>query len=240
MAAKALQAVHRRERRLQTFDRLRRADPTEIPGAGDGEQVEADVGRRGSVSDRRRGFFLKIIGRQHVVAFSHEGLEVAPGPTRGLPKDLPFSFGNRSQALAAWRQADDARGGGRDQPERDERRRDGPCSVAWEQRDQQRYDGEAERPGHSQREPSEIETLSRGGLRRRRPFEQVAAADENPPQRSRDGVAHHPGLVGQKREVQGRQDHGQSQILAERPEVTRNRDPGTPRRNRRNHGDEIR
>src|SRR5271156_5822555 len=101
MAAKARFTAHRGESRLQAFDCWGRADPAEIPGADDGEQVEADVGRRGSVSDRWRGFFLKIIGRQHVVALGDEGLEVAPGPARGLPKDLRFTFGNGSHALAA-------------------------------------------------------------------------------------------------------------------------------------------
>ena len=75
MAAKARHASHRRERRFQPVDGLGRADPTEIPGADDGKQIEADVGRRGSVGDAGRGVFLEIVRRQHVVGRRHERFE---------------------------------------------------------------------------------------------------------------------------------------------------------------------
>ena len=68
VTAHALQATHRRERRLKTIDRLTSPDPTEIASANDRKKIEADIGRRGPMRDRRRRIVLKIVGRQHVVA----------------------------------------------------------------------------------------------------------------------------------------------------------------------------
>ena len=44
-----------------------RADPAEVARADDGEQIEADVGRRGAMRDDRRRVLLEIVRRQHVV-----------------------------------------------------------------------------------------------------------------------------------------------------------------------------
>ena len=70
------------------------------------------------------------------------------------------------------------------------------------ERQKQRCRGEDKRSRHSDGEPLEIETLCRRSLRRGSPLEQMSAADEKPPQRPRDGVAHRPGLIRQKRNIQ--------------------------------------
>ena len=70
------------------------------------------------------------------------------------------------------------------------------------ERQKQRRRGEDKRSRHSDGEPLEIETLCCRGLRCGSPLEQMSAADEKPPERPRDGVAHRPGLIRQKRNIQ--------------------------------------
>jgi hypothetical protein len=55
---------------------------------------------------------------------------------------------------------------------------------------------------HSHGESPEIETLCRRRLRRRSPLEQMSVRDAKPPQRPHDGVAHQPGLIRQKSNIQ--------------------------------------
>ena len=93
MTAHALHATHRRERRLQPINRLTRSDPAEIASANDRKKIEADVGRRGPMRDRRRRIVLKIVGRQHVVGRRDESLEESPGAARGPPQRLRIGVG---------------------------------------------------------------------------------------------------------------------------------------------------
>ncbi len=85
VSAEALQAAHRRKRRLEPFDRLVGPDPAEVASADDGKEIEAEIGRRRPMRDRRRRIVLKIVGRQHVVGRRDESLEEPPGAARGSP-----------------------------------------------------------------------------------------------------------------------------------------------------------
>ncbi len=63
-----------------------RPGPAEVARGHRGQQVEADVGRRGAVGDDRLRVLLEVVGRQHVVGGRHEGLEEAPGAARDQPQ----------------------------------------------------------------------------------------------------------------------------------------------------------
>ena len=88
MAAKPREPAHGRQRRLQPFNRFGRSDPAEIAGARHREQIEAEIGRRGPVGERRGRVLLEIVRRQHVVGRRDEGLEEPPGPPRDQPQRL--------------------------------------------------------------------------------------------------------------------------------------------------------
>ena len=79
VSAKTRHASHCRKRRFQPFDGLGRANPTEVTGADDGKQVQADVCRRGSVGDLGFGILLKVVRRQHIVFRRHKRFEEPPG-----------------------------------------------------------------------------------------------------------------------------------------------------------------
>ena len=90
-------------------DGVGEADPAEIAGRDDGQQVDADIGRRGPRRhDRLRGF-LEIVRRQHVVLGRHEGLEIEPGAARHGAQ--PGLVGGRDDqpVLGLGRAADPAR-----------------------------------------------------------------------------------------------------------------------------------
>ena len=131
MAAETLHAAHGRQSGLKPFDRFLRSKPSEVAGAGQREEVEAEIGRGCAMRHFRRGILLKIVGRQHVVGAGDEGLEEAPGAARGQPQGLRVVTGQGFSAGATRRQADPARHGGRRQPERREsaRQQRVPASV---------------------------------------------------------------------------------------------------------------
>ena len=144
MSAEALQPAHRRERRLEPIDRPVGSDPAEIARADDGKEIEAEIGRRRPMRDRRRRIVLKIVGRQHVVGRRDEGLEEPPGAARGSPERLGVGVGHRQLSGRSRRQTDAARDGRRGDPQRGERKRHRPRSVAERQSDN-RCDGADER-----------------------------------------------------------------------------------------------
>ena len=73
-----LEALDRRERRLETLDHLHRADPAEVACGHGRQEVQADVGRRRAVRDRRSGVILEVVRRQPVVVRPDERLEEPP------------------------------------------------------------------------------------------------------------------------------------------------------------------
>src|SRR5208282_5579357 len=96
-------------------------------------------------------------------------------PARDLTQGQRLGLRNLRDRLDARRKADVTRDSGRNQPQRDERRRNRPTSAPEWDRQKQRSRGENKRPRHSDGEPLEIETLCRRGLRRWSPLEQMSA-----------------------------------------------------------------
>ena len=188
------------------------------------------------MGDLRCGILLEVVRRQHILVCCHKRFEKSPGSARDLPQSQRLGRRNLRDGLNARRKADIARDSGRDQPQRDERRRNRPTSAPEHDRQKQRRRGEGKRPRHSDGEPLEIETLCRRGLRRGSPLEQVSVTDQEPPQRPRDGVAHRPGLIRQKRNIQRRQCRRETEIPPERSQVPGYRNTRTTSRNCRDHG----
>ena len=106
VAAKTLEAVHSTKRRFQPLDCGHDAEPAEIVRRDGGEQIQADIGRRGAMGHDRCRFFLKIVGRKHVVFRADKGLEESPGPPRGQAQRPSVIFRQRLSPGCARRQAD--------------------------------------------------------------------------------------------------------------------------------------
>ena len=86
MATEAREAAHGRKRRLQSLDRLDGSYPSEIAGTYHRQKIEAKIGRRGAVRERRRRVLLEIVRRQHIIGRCDEGLEEPPSPARDQPQ----------------------------------------------------------------------------------------------------------------------------------------------------------
>src|SRR5208282_2028633 len=99
-------------------------------------------------------------------------------PARDLTQGQRLGLRNLRDGLDARRKADVTRDSGRNQPQRDKRRRNRPTSMPDKERQKQRCRGEDKRPRHSDRKSLEIETLCRRGLRRGGPLEQMSATDQ--------------------------------------------------------------
>ena len=72
-----------------------RADPAEALRARGGQQVQADVGRRGAVRDHVARHDLQVVGRQVVVLGADDALEQAPGVARDV---VEVGRGRRARA----------------------------------------------------------------------------------------------------------------------------------------------
>src|SRR3989338_6179346 len=79
MAAVFLQLIHRGKGLLEPFNRVRNADPSEIPGGRDGKQIKADIGRGSAVGGHRFRNFLKIIRGKKMMLPVDEGFKKTPG-----------------------------------------------------------------------------------------------------------------------------------------------------------------
>ena len=86
VAAKTLQATHGLERGFKPLHRFEGSNPAKVPGADNGEQVEAEIGGRGSMRQDRLGIFLEVVGRQHLIFCRDEGLEESPRAARDQAK----------------------------------------------------------------------------------------------------------------------------------------------------------
>ena len=186
------QLLQRRERRLEPLDGFCRAGPAEIPRGGRGEQIEADIGRRGPVCDNGMRILLEIVRGQHVVGRRHEGLEVAPSAPGDQPEHL---------RVRRLQRRHDVRGPAGPQGER--RRAEPQHRERQRQRPRARSNGEApcgdaqqSTPSHTPIETLQVQMRTRHRLCCGRPFEQVAFGHEDTPKRPCDGVSHAPGLVG--------------------------------------------
>ncbi len=97
------------------------------------------------------------------------------------------------------------------------------------ERGQHRDGGHENGARHANEKTPDIEMVVSGGLCGGRPFQQISMADENAPKRAQDGVGHQIRLIGEKREVEHEEHHGQSEIHAEGADVARQRNSETAR-----------
>ena len=99
-----------------------------------------------------------------------------------------------------------------------------PCPNS--QGDQHRQNADDDPAGHHAIEAEEVEPGTDRRLRRRNPFEQMPAGDEQPHQGPRDRIAHQPRLMRQEDDDKRRLGQREAQIGAERAEMAARRDPG--------------
>ena len=216
VAAKPRHAIERGKGRLEPFDRFDGAEPAEIARCDDRQQIDADVGRRSAMRDRRSRYLLKIVGGQHVVGRRHDELEEAPG----LPCDLSHGagiVGDDGQPVRSRRRcADPACDRGRRRPQQTEGKRQRPRAAAPVPGDPDTECADQQRARHAAIECCKAKGQVFRQLRRRCPLQQVTAGDRQPHQRPRDRVAHHPCLIGQKDDRQCPARRRQPQFVAER------------------------
>ena len=191
VAAMARQRRQGRERRFDALDRLDRADPAEALRAGGGEEVETDVGRRGAVRDHVARHDLQVVGRQMVVVGADDALEQPPGVAADVVEQGAIVGRERVAALARPRPAHPPGPQRRHRPDQaEQRRRRRMRRARRHQRQPQHGRGDGRAPVLAD-EDRELGRRRGLGRRRRRPFEQVASADELAVERTHDRVGRH-------------------------------------------------
>ena len=214
MAAIGLQLFDRGDRGFQPFGGVGEPDPAEIARRQDRQQVDADIGRRGARRHHRRGGFLEIVRRQHVVLGRDEGLEIEPGPAPEGAQPGLVRLRDDQPVLGLGRAADQPRERRRADPEQREDQGDPGAGRIGGERDGETGEPDHHRPIH--RAVVAAERIVAGLLRLRGgpPFEEVAAADLQPEKRTHDRVAHQPGRMRDEHDAQRdlrRGEHGIAQ-----------------------------
>jgi hypothetical protein len=230
MAAVALQPLHRGEGRLEPLHRFGRADPAEIAGGDDREQIQAHVGRRGAPRERRLRILLEIVRRQRMVRGRHEGLEKAPGPACDQPQGALVRLGCRDATRDLRRAADAPRDQRRRDPGRDEGEGEPQPGRALRRGDGD-HGAEADRDGagHARVVARDPGMSARLGLCRGEPFEHPPAPRRETPACAHDRVGHRPGLVREEGQEQRGLQRRDAQRVAECAEMTAQRDSGATR-----------
>ena len=232
VTAEPLQAAHGREGCLQPVDGLGRPGPSEVAGADRGEEVEAEIGGRGSVGHRRLRVFLKIVRRQHVVRRRHEGLEEAPGAACDQPQSAGVRIRDRQATRHERRQARPSSDGRRCDPSDRERRRHRPGVVPDAPDDDRSNDADGDTTDHLPIEPAKVEPRAHLRLSCRDPVEQTPVAHEQTKQRSSDRIGHQPCLMREEHDQECGLGQSEPKIGAKGTQVAGCRDPGTSRHNR--------
>ncbi len=116
MPAEAFEGFHALEGCFEPLHRVDGANPTEIAGGEDGEEIETDIGWRCPVGDNRLWIFLKIVGRQMVVIRSDEDLEETPGSACNFAQRFRVRVGDRQMPHSRRRTARPSRDDGRKSP----------------------------------------------------------------------------------------------------------------------------
>ena len=91
--------------------------------------------------------------------------------------------------------------------------------MPGQQGDPHRQNTEGDPAGHHAIEAEEIEPRTDRRLRRRNPFQEMPAGDEQPHQGSHDRIAHQPRLMTQERDDERPLGEREAQIGAERGEM---------------------
>ena len=199
MPAKPFHPVERRKARLEAIERVQAADPTELARRHDRQEIQADIGRRGSMRDHFRGRFLIVVRRQHVLLGRHECREEQPCLMRHAAQGIAILCVQRCEGVGDVRQAHLACDQRCAEPDQHQQPQE-PGNSMRDDNDQQRR-----KQGHQQTAPhARIVAAERGrelplGLRSRGPFEQPTVRSSKPIERSPDGVGLQPGLIGKQR-----------------------------------------
>ena len=93
VATVALQRVKRGQGGLQALQQVLGADPAKAAGTGRAEQVEADVGGRGTVGQHVLRCSLQVVGRQVAVVGANAAFEEAPAVARNAGQARLFGGG---------------------------------------------------------------------------------------------------------------------------------------------------
>ena len=195
VAAILSHASHGSQGRFQPIYGLGGSDPGEVPRACDRQKVKADIGWGGPVGHHRLRRFLEVVWRQGIFGGRDEVLEEAPCPSGDQSQRPGVRLGQRTPAQHSRRKARPKRHRRGCEPGERERQRQGPGGVAPNARHTNGCDAAQHRAAHPLVGTAHPQTGARRRLRRRNPFEQVAAGQREADQGAGDGVSHQPGLV---------------------------------------------
>ena len=223
VAAEPGHPLHRGKGRVDPLQRRLDPDPAEVAGRHHRQQIQADIGRRGAFRELRRGCFLKVVGRQVVGVGADEVLEEAPGQAADAAQRGLVLVG-QVQAVLRFQRARCA--------EHDERR--GDPQAAQDQRHRQRdgvHDRGGDQRGHADCDRSGHPAIAvrqacraAPGLARGRPFQQVLAADRQPPQRAPDRIDRTGGAVRHRGDDQAKFGHVVARVAQHQPQLVADRD----------------
>ncbi len=163
------------------------------------------------MGDDRLGRLLKIVRRQRVGRLGDEGLEEAPGPARCQPQGVGIGIRQGRLPCRQPRTARPPRDHRRRHPGDGEARRQRPGPAVHQGGGRHGAHPHGDAAGHSPEE-AEDPGVRAARLRHRRPLEEVATADRDPPERAQDRIGHQPGLVAEE-------DHHQGQLGERQPKV---------------------
>ena len=217
MAAEAREAGQCGKRCLQPLDRFHCAEPAEIARRDDRQQIDTDIGRRGTTRDHRDRHLLEIVGRQHVVGRRHDELEEAPGLSRNVAHHPSILVDDSQSARPLGRRADPPRHRWRHRPQQPEGQRQWPGPAAPIPGEPNAEPGNQHRARHAAIKGRHSKCQVARQLRRRHPLQKMTASDGQPHKSPQDCVPHQPRLVGEKDDGQCPARRRQFKFVAERP-----------------------
>ena len=188
------------------------------------QEIEAEIGRRGPVGQRRRRVLLEIVRRQHVVGRRDEGFEnrqVRRATRLSACASASLSGVRRRRGRQAYESRD------RGDTSQSARTAARPArSLARRERNKRRHRAEEHRRPFGARNPSDraVARSSPGG---RGPFKQMARLTLSR-QRPADRVGHEPRLMREERDGERRSVSARTAIAAERAQI--GYDVATPNR----------
>ena len=218
MPAKPFEQVHRTQRVRRPFDQPARRNVAEVIGGETGQQRHADVCRRRTMSDRRRGVFLKIIRRQPMIFGADKRLEESPCPARDLMQkhgllkcELCFS--------AEHRLADLPRNHRSQHPKHQQRSRSPQC-IRPPQCQRHRGDrAQRRRDPHRAIVSDEVAVSFTLGVASGLPFQHPLMREEHPHAGAQDGIQTEERFIGKKDNRQGRLSHAHTNGPGDVPQM---------------------
>ena len=182
------------------------------------------------MSDARRRLrgLLEIVRRQHVVR-GVTNVSKKRQVRRAMRRRSRASGSETASRPRERRRPADPQGQRRRRQPEQRKGQDGARMTAPRERGGRHDQPERRAARHPPIEAEQIEPRTSLRLRRRRPFEKMTARDEESHHRSRDGVAHSPGLVGQERDRKKRLHGREPHVGGERADVTAKANAGATR-----------